>query len=324
MIIRKKYLVTCLFPVLYWIAASSAAYGADSAAMQAILQKCYDGKGPCALSFQGSKRVLDTPLLIVPSLVTLRDVTIQCTMASGPCLNVTMDGYESTFPAGGTHALENITLIGNGNNDGIRMSYNGNNPNIDAVIALNHVGMIGFAHGLVLGSGTWGGNFQDVQIGDGNIGIYVPANIHNAGERTTYNGTIYNNQVGIDEESSYEFDFNGVSFDFNATQMILNGPTNFIGHIENQTTANPEIYLKALTGVPAGSIYMSAGSTITVDGNTPGQPAGECYVSTVVYYNNIQVPATTWGFVGKSGNPVCGPGTTYSFGSKVPPSSLNY
>jgi|GEM_PF-2978793 len=304
--------------------AASSARADDSAWLQNQLQKCYTGTGPCALNLGGTRRTFAHPVTIAPNLVTIRDLTVTCTMSSGTCLNVTMDGFESLQQWNGAHSLENVTLIGNGRNDGITMSYNGKNPSIDAVIGLDHVRITGFNRGIVLGSGTWGGVYQDMQLGNNHTGIYVQPNVWNAGERSTFSGTIYNSTIGIDEESNYEFDFTGVSFDFNQTQMILNGPTNFTGHIENGTGNTPVILLNALPGVTAGSLYMSAGSTITVDGYNKGHPSAPCYIKTVVPWNNIQVPATSWGFAGSSGSPVCGPGTTYSFGTKVPAASLSY
>lgn len=51
----------------------------------------------------------------------------------------------------------------------------------------------------------------NVVIGNGNIGIYTQPGAYNAGERSTFvGGTIYNNAIaGIDEESCWEFDFEG-------------------------------------------------------------------------------------------------------------------
>ncbi|MEZ7137733.1 hypothetical protein, partial [Komagataeibacter sp. SM21] len=127
--------------------------------------------------------------------------------------------------------------------------------------------------------------------------------------RSTFSGgTIYNNAfAGIDEESCWEFDFEGTSFDFNGQQMILRGGTSFTGHIENADTGKPEIVLGALVGVPAGSLYMSAGSSITVDGWDPRHPKQPCFVQTTLPYNNIKIPATLYGFGGTQGA-VCGPG----------------
>ncbi|GBR11009.1 hypothetical protein AA21952_3238 [Acetobacter oeni LMG 21952] len=190
------------------------------------------------------------------------------------------------------------------------MNYTDNTTMVvDANMTLVNVSVQGFNHGITLGNNVWGVDMFNVIIGNGNTGIYTLPHPHNAGERSTFaGGTIYNNAVaGIDEDSCWEFDFQGTSFDFNAQQMILRGPTSFTGHIENTDTGKAEIVLGALIGVPAGSIYMSAGSTITVDGWDPGKPKQRCYVETSLPYNNIKVPATLYGFGGKEGA-VCGPG----------------
>lgn len=182
-----------------------------------------------------------------------------------------------------------------------------------------NVSINGFNHGLVLGSGVWGADLSGVSIGNGNVGIYIPPGTKDAGELSAFvGGTIYNNAVaGLDEESNVELTFFGTRFDFNNQQMILNGPTTFSGHFENTQNGKPEIVLKALPSVPAGSIYMSAGTTITVDGWNPSSPQQPCYIQTSLPWNRIVAPATLWGFGGTQGA-VCGPGKVVTWDRQAP------
>ncbi|NHO33188.1 hypothetical protein [Acetobacter fallax] len=302
-----KYTV-CL-SILALTAAATAAKADDSASVQAMLDACYAGKRSCVIDLQGATKTLNKTLKINPELATIRNAIFECRMTSGTCLYVSQDGFPHLDNAA-IHRLESITLKGNKSIDGITMNYNDNNTFvINATITLMSVSIQGFNHGITLGNNVWGVDMFNVLIGNGNTGIYTLPNPHNSGERSTFaGGTIYNNVVaGIDEESCWEFDFQGTSFDFNARQMILRGPTSFTGHIENRDTGKAEIVLGALVGVPAGSIYMSSGSTITVDGWDPKKPQQPCYVETSLPYNNIKTPATLYGFGGTKGA-VCGPG----------------
>ncbi|GBQ89425.1 hypothetical protein AA23498_0616 [Acetobacter nitrogenifigens DSM 23921 = NBRC 105050] len=296
-----------------------AARADDSAAVQGMLDACYAGSGPCVIDLQGATKTLATTLKVDPELVTIRDAIFQCTMTSGTCLYVSEDGYVGKG-RGGAHRLEGVALIGNKSADGVTMNYtDSQNYNIDAGMSLFNVRIVGFNHGITLGNNVWGVDMVNVIIGEGNIGIYAEPGTHNSGERSAFvGGTIYNNAVaGVDEEASCEIDFQGVSFDFNAQQMILAGPTSFTGHIENRDTGATEIVLKALEGVPPGSIYMSAGSTITVDQWDASAPKQACYVQTSLSGNNVVVPATLWGFGGKQGA-VCGPGTVVTWNGGPP------
>ncbi|MFT8818703.1 MAG: hypothetical protein ABF826_11855 [Komagataeibacter saccharivorans] len=281
----------------------------DGTALQAMLNGCYAGTRSCIVDLQGATKVLTRTLRVNPELVTIRNAILECRMTSGTCLYVSQDGFPHHDWAT-TNRLEGITLRGNKSIDGITMNYTGNNNyNVNAAMALFSVSIQGFNHGLSLGNIGWGVDMFNVMIGNGNIGIYTQPGTHNAGERSTFSGgTIYNNAfAGIDEESCWEFDFEGTSFDFNGQQMILRGGTSFTGHIENADTGKPEIVLGALVGVPAGSLYMSAGSSITVDGWDPRHPKQPCFVQTSLPYNNIKIPATLYGFGGTQGA-VCGPG----------------
>ncbi|NHN85865.1 hypothetical protein GOB93_14615 [Acetobacter musti] len=303
-----KY-AACLSLVALAATASTARAADDTAAVQAQLNGCYSGIRSCAIDFQGATKTLTKTLKINPELVTLRNAIFDCRMTSGTCLYVSQDGFPH-HDWTSSNRLEGITLKGNRSIDGITMNYTDNNTMVvDAGITLINVSIQGFNHGITLGNNVWGVDMFNVIIGNGNTGIYTLPHPHNSGERSTFaGGTIYNNTVaGIDEESCWEFDFQGTSFDFNAQQMILRGPTSFTGHIENSDTGKTEIVLGALEGTPAGSLYMSAGSTITVDGWDAKNPKQACYVETSLPYNNIKIPATLWGFGGKQG-PVCGPG----------------
>ncbi|MDN7352442.1 hypothetical protein [Acetobacter senegalensis] len=287
----------------------AAALADDSADLQDELNSCYAGKRSCLFDLQGKTKTLTRALKINPDLVTIKNGTFECAMKNGTCFYVSQEGFPRAQKES-INKLENITLHGNKSIDGITMNYTDNkNHNINAEITLSSVSIQGFNHGLSFGDNVWGVDMFNVIIGNGNIGIYTQPGAYNAGERSTFvGGTIYNNAIaGIDEESCWEFDFEGTSFDFNTQQMILRGPTSFTGHIENSETEKPEIVLSALVGVPAGSLYMSPGSTITVDGWDAKNPKQPCYVETSLPYNNIKIPATLFGFGGTNGA-VCGPG----------------
>lgn len=282
-----------------------------------VLDACYAGKGSCDINLNGQRLALSRTLKINPDQVTLRNGIFECRMTSGTCLLISQDGF-SPVSRPGVHRLEGITLYGTKSIDGITMDSEAKSYTTDAAMTLVSVSVQGFNHGLALGNNVWGIDMFNVLIGNGNVGIYTKPGTHNAGERSVFTGgTIYNNAVaGIDEESNWEFDFVGTSFDFNQQQMILRGPTSFTGHLENTDVGQPEIVLDALPGVPAGAIYMSAGSTITVDGWDAAHPKQPCYVKTALSYNNIKVPATMYGFGGKNG-PVCGPGEVATWDGKA-------
>ncbi|NHO32188.1 hypothetical protein [Acetobacter fallax] len=310
---------TSLLSVLGLMTFIQGASADDSAPIQTMLDACYAGQQTCDIDFQGAHKVLGTSLKIDPELVTIRNVTFECQMTSGTCLYVSEEGYGHRDNTSITR-LERVTLFGNKSIDGITMNYAVPNDYVtNAAMPLFNVSIQGFNHGITLGSGVWGADMVNVLIGNGNTGIYVPPGTQDAGERSSFvGGTIYNNAIaGIDEESSAEIDFEGTSFDFNEQQMLLNGPTSFTGHIENRQTGKPEIVLNALVGVPAGSIYMSAGSTITVDGWDASSPQQPCYVDTKLAWNRVLVPATLYGFGGTQGA-VCGPGKVATWDGQAP------
>jgi hypothetical protein len=302
----------CLAPLYPAHAAGQATQ------IQKALDSCYAGKGKCVFDFQGARQTIDRTLRINPQFVVIENAVFDCQMTSGPCLYVSEENMpHATIPIVGR--LQGLTLTGNKNIDGITLNYDVPNDYItDAAITLSSVAIRGFNHGLVLQNGVWGVDMFNVVIGEGNIGIYIPPGTKDAGERSTFvGGTIYNNAIaGIDEESSAEIDFMGTSFDYNAQQMILNGPTQFTGHLENSQNGKPEIVLKALVGVPPGSIYMSAGSTITVSKWDPKSPKQPCYIQTEVAWSNIQLPATLYGFGGTEGG-VCGPAKALDWTGKT-------
>ncbi|MFT9016467.1 MAG: hypothetical protein ABF990_12120 [Acetobacter sp.] len=291
------------------LAVPALALADDSPAVQAMLDGCYAGSRGCVIDLQGATKTLTRPLRINPDLVSLRNATFECRMTSGTCLYVSQDGFPHRDKTT-INRLEGITLRGSRAIDGITMNYTDNgNHNINAAMTLIGVSIQGFNRGLSLGHNVWGIDMFNVLIGNGNIGIYTQPGTHNAGERSTFaGGTIYNNAIaGLDEESCWEFDFEGTSFDFNGQQMILRGPTAFTGHLENNDTGKAEIVLDALAGTPAGALYMSEGSSITVDGWDAKNPKQPCYVETHLPYNNIKFPATVYGVGGTQGA-VCGPG----------------
>ena len=304
--------------VLALFLTTQHAYAQDaSPTIQSSLQACYAGKGPCILDFNRQKKTLEHTLRINPEFVSIRNAIFDCRMTTGTCLYVSEEGFGHSDRAT-ANRLENVTLFGHRGIDGITMNYDVPKDYVtNAAIALSTVALRGFNHGLVLGSGVWGVDMFNVSIGGGNVGIYVPPNTKDAGERSTFvGGTIYNNTVvGLDEESTEELNFVGTSFDYNSQQMILNGPTEFSGHIENGQNGKPEIVLKALPGVPAGSLYMSPGSTITVNGWNPQAPQQPCYVESTVSWSNLLLPATLYGFGGTEG-PVCGPATVQTWDRK--------
>ncbi|NHN87530.1 hypothetical protein GOB81_02645 [Acetobacter sp. LMG 1627] len=302
------------------MATAHAAQAQDASSnIQAALDACHAGKGGCILDFHGERKILQKTIKVDPELSSIRNAVFECRMPSGTCLYISEEGYgHRNNPT--TNRLENVTLFGNKTIDGITMNYDVPKDYVtDAAMTLSGVSIRGFNHGLVLANGVWGVDMFNVTIGEGNIGIYVPPGTKDAGERSTFvGGTIYNNaQFGLDEESSAEINFVGTSFDYNAQQMILNGPTDFTGHIENTQNGKPEIILNALPGVPAGSIYMSAGSTITVNGWNPQAPKQPCYVETKVSWSNIVLPATLYGFGGTEGG-ICGPGKVVTWDRQPP------
>lgn len=292
----------------------TSAQASDSAVLQSMLDGCYAGTKSCVIDLHGATKTLTKALRINPERATIRNATFECRMTSGTCLYISQDGFPHHDPMT-INRLEGITLLGNKSIDGITMNYtDDHNFNTNAAITLSSVSIQGFNKGISFGNNVWSVDMFNVIIGNGNIGIYTQPNVHSAGERSTFSGgTIYNNAVaGLDEESCWEFDFEGTSFDFNEQQMILKGETSFTGHIENKDTGKPEIVLGALAGVPAGSLYMSAGSSITVDEWDAKHPKQPCYVQTSLSYNNIKFPATIYGVGGTQGA-VCGPGTAVNW-----------
>ncbi|BCK74812.1 hypothetical protein AA0242T_1623 [Acetobacter aceti NRIC 0242] len=303
------YYRNILFALCFVGNLHSARAADDSSALQDQLDVCYTKKNSCIIDLHGAKKVLSKTLKINPEMVTIRDALFECRMNNGACLYISEEGYGHRSDAT-INKLEHITLFGSKSIDGIVMNYD--NPRdyvTNAAFTLSSVSIQGFDHGLVLGSGVWGVDMFNVIIGGGNTGIFVPPGTKNAGERNTFvGGAIYNNAiVGLDEESNIELDFQGTSFDYNNQQMFLNGPTDFTGHLENSENKKPEIVLNALPGVAAGSLYMSAGSTITVNGWNPKAPKQPCYVETKVSWSNVKLPATVYGFGGTVGG-ICGPG----------------
>lgn len=301
---RNVLVMICFISALH-----SARAADDSSILQAQLDACYAKKSTCVIDLRGEKKTLLKTLKIDPELVTIRDAVFECRMSNETCLYISEEGYGHRNDAT-INKLEHITLLGNKAIDGITMNYNVSRDYVtNAAFTLSSVSIQGFNHGLVIGNGVWGVDMFNVIIGGGNIGIFVPPGTKNAGERSTFvGGAIYNNSiVGLDEESSIELDFQGTSFDYNSQQMILNGPTDFTGHLENSENTKPEIVLNALPGVAAGSLYMSAGSTITVNGWNPKAPKQPCYVETKVSWSNVKLPATVYGFGGTVGG-ICGPG----------------
>lgn len=310
---RKLFLATAALAL-----SAGAARADDSPAIQAMLDGCYAGTSTCVIDLQGAKKVLQTTLRVDPELVSIHNAIFDCQMKSGTCLYVSEDGYGHRGSAQIATRLDGLTLLGNKSIDGITMNYSDKiDKNTNAAMTLFNVRIQGFNNGISLGSNVWGADMYNVVIGGGNVGIYTQPNPFNGGERNTFSGgAIYNNAVaGIKEDSSYEFDFQGVSFDFNTQQMLLKGPTDFTGHIENNDNGLPEIDLDALPGVSAGSLYMSAGSTIVVDGWNAKTTKQPCYIVTHLAWNNVKAPAGTYGFGGTQGA-VCGPGTVATWDGK--------
>lgn len=307
-----------LLAALGLVTCVQVAWADDSPAIQSKLNACYAGTGSCNIDFQGARKTIGATLKVDPEYVTLRNAVFDCVMTSGTCLYVSEEGFpRARHP--GSNRLEGLAVYGSKSIDGITMNYPGNDNVTNAATTLFNISLQGFNHGLVLGSGVWGADMHGVVIGNGNVGIYIPPDTKNAGELSTFvSGTVYNNAVaGLDEESNVELSFLGTRFDFNNQQMLLSGPTSFSGHIENFQNGKPEIVLKALPGVPAGSIYMSPGTTITVDQWNAASPQQPCYIQTSLPWNRIVVPATLWGFGGTQGA-VCGPGKVVTWDRQAP------